>query len=134
MSTPTERLEDLVQEHLTEDQEEAAPRAVVAALASTGNGHLSRDRVGQARPRRHAAARNRLSSTLSMVRVPPCRVRSGRRRYIQVGAAASRAAAKRAASPSPRFGPSTAAGRSPRVCIGAFRLVEPRSAGPIAAG
>jgi hypothetical protein len=40
MSTPTERLEELVQEYLTQDQGEAAPRAVVAALATTGNGHL----------------------------------------------------------------------------------------------
>jgi hypothetical protein len=40
MPTPTERLEQLVQAYLTEDQGESAPPPVVAALAITGNGHL----------------------------------------------------------------------------------------------
>ena len=40
MPTSTQRLADLIRQFLTEDQNEAAPAQVVAALATVGNGHL----------------------------------------------------------------------------------------------
>jgi hypothetical protein len=40
MPTPTERLEELVRDYLTQDLGESAPAAVVSALAISGNGHL----------------------------------------------------------------------------------------------
>jgi hypothetical protein len=50
MPTQIERLADLIRQFLEDDQGEAAPAQVVAALATVGNGHL-RTSAGVGLPR-----------------------------------------------------------------------------------